>query len=332
MEKKSIDGAVVPCVGYSWVLKLSLVNYYEKKLNVRFLSILFTGIMILTIILTNYFTHQQWYFWHWSKSASTNYDSCHGLRVHTVWNKTFPKLKQQGNIISLDVNNDKVLDVVFGFGTGVDGYNVPEIVCNIYFIDTKPCMGGIMALDGRNGDTIWTFWSRHEIFTLSCQNDLNSDNITDCIAGGRAGLLLAISGIDGSLLWNFNSNHIAHTDLMSMYTPQLVHDIDGDGISDAVIVHGGDELSDPAHEYNLFGRIMIISGKTGKVLRWVPTPDGKESYYPPQILTWLDGEMFVLIGTGANSKPGSLFILPLSELYKGNISEVSASLDGCAVL
>ena len=40
----------------------------------------------------------------------------------------------------------------------------------------------------------------------------------------------------------------------------------------------------------MFGRILIFSGLTGKVLRWIPTPDRRESYYPPQILTRLDGE------------------------------------------
>ena len=40
----------------------------------------------------------------------------------------------------------------------------------------------------------------------------------------------------------------------------------------------------------MFGRILIFSGLTGKVLRWIPTPDRRESYYPPQILTRMDGE------------------------------------------
>ncbi len=45
-----------------------------------------------------------------------------------------------------------------------------------------------------------------------------------------------------------------------------------------------------ALEGHMFGRILIFSGLTGKVLRWIPTPDRRESYYPPQILTRMDGE------------------------------------------
>ena len=35
---------------------------------------------------------------------------------------------------------------------------------------------------------------------------------------------------------------------------------------------------------------------------FVFSTDRRESYYPPQILTWLDGEQFVLFGTGGNSR------------------------------
>lgn len=78
-----------------------------------------------------------------------------------------------------------------------------------------------------------------------------------------------------------------------------------------------------AQEEEMFGRIILFSGTDGKVLRWIPTPDRRESYYPPQILTWLDGEQFVLFGTGSSSMPGSLFVISLYDLYKGKISEVS---------
>lgn len=42
-------------------------------------------------------------------------------------------------------------------------------------------------------------------------------------------------------------------------------------------------------ETRLVGRLMIVSGKTGRVLRWMQVPDDRESYYSPQILTHPDG-------------------------------------------
>ena len=58
-----------------------------------------------------------------------------------VWQKKFPKLLTEGSTRMLDVNKDGILDVVMGFGTGADGYNIPDFVCDIYFDGQKPCLG-----------------------------------------------------------------------------------------------------------------------------------------------------------------------------------------------
>lgn len=45
-------------------------------------------------------------------------------------------------------------------------------------------------------------------------------------------------------------------------------------------------------ETRLIGRLMVVSGKTGRVLRWMQVPDDRESYYSPQVLTHPDGKGF----------------------------------------
>ncbi|TRY71775.1 hypothetical protein TCAL_12171 [Tigriopus californicus] len=266
------------------------------------------GILAVTIILVNYFTHTGWFFWHWGGSGLKP-APCHRLEVIPIWSQNFPMMLSEGNLRLLNISQDNVLDVVIGFGTGADGYNVPDIVCDIYFGGQKPCFGGILALDGLTGATLWKRWAKHEVFALTCQEDLNNDN-----------LFFAISGKNGQTLWEFE-NHIIQSDLMSIYAAQFVHDLNGDGIPEILAVHGGDELSDPAQEGNMFGRLILFSGNNGTVLRWMQTPDRKESYYPPQILTWADGEQFVLFGTGGNSRAGALYVISLLDLYKRNISQ-----------
>ena len=59
------------------------------------------------------------------------------------------------------------------------------------------------------------------------------------------------------------------TDLMSVYVSQVINDVDGDNIPDILAVHGGDELSDPEQEEKMFGRLIVFSGKDGKILRYV---------------------------------------------------------------
>jgi len=130
--------------------------------------------------------------------------------------------------------------------------------------------------------------------------------------------------VNGKQLWSYKpESHRLFSDLMSVYDAQIVSDMNGDSVPDVLAVHGGDELSDPSLEGHMFGRIIVFSGKDGEVLRWMPTPDRRESYYPPQILTRLDGEQMLLFGTGGTSKAGSLYVIPLYDLYKKDITQVN---------
>ena len=99
------------------------------------------GLAAITIILTNYFTHSDWLFWHFGSSDTGDIVGCDELEVIPVWQKKFPKLLTEGSTRMLDVNKDGILDVVMGFGTGADGYNIPDFVCDIYFDGQKPCLG-----------------------------------------------------------------------------------------------------------------------------------------------------------------------------------------------
>lgn len=54
----------------------------------------------------------------------------------------------------------------------------------------------------------------------------------------------AISGRDGSLIWDFGEQE-AKNKIMNLYTAQLIPDMDGDGVVDVLAVHGGDPLQDP---------------------------------------------------------------------------------------
>ena len=44
------------------------------------------------------------------------------------------------------------------------------------------------------------------------------------------------------------------------------------------------------------------------------TPDRRESYYPPQLLTGADGARVVLYGTGGNMNSGALYAIALLDL------------------
>ena len=280
------------------------------------------GVIALTIVLTNYFTHSGWLFWNFgSSSESEEFVGCQNLEIIPVWQAKFPKLMMEGSTRMLQVNEDQVLDVVFGFGTGADGYDIPEFVCDIYFDGQKPCLGGIIALDGKTGVEIWRLWTKHEIFALTCQSDLDGDGYIDCLAGGRAGVFLAVSIKEGKELWQFG-DHAIQSDLMSVYAAQIVEDVDNDGVQDILAVHGGDALSDPNPQEHMYGRLILFSGKTGRLLQWMPTPDSRESFYPPQITVTPDGRQIIIFGTGSSKHGGGLYAKALVDLYRKNVTNI----------
>ena len=279
------------------------------------------GIIAITIILTNYLTHSNFLFWSFGSSESVEIVGCQSIEIVPVWQVKIPKLIVEGSTRMLHVNNDQVLDVVLGFGTGADGYDIPEYVCDIYFDGQKPCLGGIIALDGKTGVEIWRLWTKHEIFALTCQSDLDQDGFTDCLAGGRAGVFLAVSIKDGKELWSFG-DHAIQSDLMSVFAAQIVQDVDNDGIEDVLAVHGGDALSDPNPSEHNFGRLILFSGKTGRLLQWMPTPDSRESFYPPQISVTADGRQIIIFGTGSSKHGGGLYVKALIDLYRKNVTNI----------
>ncbi|XP_053372852.1 uncharacterized protein LOC128546395 [Mercenaria mercenaria] len=245
---------------------------------------------------------------------------CDHIEVEDVWTVGIPKLLTESSFRLVDVNQDGVLDIIVGFATGADGYNIPSIVCDIYFAGTYPCFGGLLALEGSSGKELWRHYSDHEIYGINCGVDLNKDGVMDCLAGGRAGAFQAVSGKDGSLIWNFGKQN-AKNDIMNLYTAQIIKDIDGDGTVDILAIHGGDPLQDPGSKYRLSGRVLLMSGKTGKVISWKGVPDGRESYYSPQVYMWLDGTQLVLFGTGGETHGGSLWVIKLDDLIKGDIDK-----------
>ncbi|XP_069115779.1 uncharacterized protein [Argopecten irradians] len=241
---------------------------------------------------------------------------CDTLTVEDVWVMGFPKLITESAFRLVDVNQDGVLDIILGFGTGADGYYLPDIVCDIYFNGTHPCFGGLMALEGATGRELWRHYSPHELFGVNCNADLNKDGVLDCLAGGRANAFQAVSGRDGTLLWNFD---YGKEDIMNLYTPQIIRDLDGDETVDILTMHGGDPLQEPGSKYRLSARIILFSGRTGQIIKKIGVPDYRESYYSPQLYTMGDGTEIVLFGTGGETHPGSLWSITLDKLYRGDI-------------
>ncbi|KAH9419619.1 hypothetical protein DERP_009677 [Dermatophagoides pteronyssinus] len=259
---------------------------------------------------------------------------CDHIVTKSIWQQNFPMLTIESALRLVDVNNDTYLDVIVPFGTGIDAAYYDDTLCQIYFNQTQEksktvgCGGGVMALDGTNGEPIWAQYTPHEMFASNCNGDLNNDGVKDCIIGGRMASLYAFDGRTGQVLWKITSSFgepISETS--NFYTPLMIpKDIDSDNVPEIVVMHGGDPLRKPNQRVRNVARLMVISGKTGRILKWSYVPNNAESYYSPQLLVHPDGTLLILYGTGGETHPGGLYVVGLDALLNGQIEHNSRAI------
>lgn len=194
----------------------------------------------------------------------------------------------------------------------------PDYYCTLYFEDQKPCFGGVHALDGNSGEIIWTHWTGHALFSVDCSLDLNDDSTKDCIISGRGGILHAVNGRDGKSIWEMPREEkelpiSERRDFLDIYDAKFIADIDDDEIGDVVASHilQVDEKR--------LSEVVIISGKTGKVIRNAGLPETEELFVAPQVLVHPDGENIFVMVTNSQKQSGGLYVVAQSKLMHGEL-------------
>jgi hypothetical protein len=65
------------------------------------------------------------------------------VRIEPLWTAGFPKLITETAFRLVDCNSDGILDIIFGYGTGVDASDTNRLLCDLYFDGIYPCNGGV---------------------------------------------------------------------------------------------------------------------------------------------------------------------------------------------
>lgn len=169
-----------------------------------------------------------------------------------------------------------------------------------------------MALDGKSGETIWIHWTSHAVFSVDCGLDLTGDKVKDCVIAGRGGILHAISGQDGSSLWElpYQDLSMLQQRYYEIYDARYIADVDDDGVGDVVASHTWQADKSQSE-------VLLLSGKSGSKINTINFPGNEQLFVAPQIIVHPDGETYFILAANDEQKSGGLYIIPHSNLLKG---------------
>lgn len=224
-------------------------------------------------------------------------------------------LKRLGSLSSprlADLNADGVLDVVIGAG-------------NVEFM---PSDSAVLAIDGTDGEILWTAHARDQIFGSPVFKDITGDEIPDVFIGGRAAELKAIDGKNGKIIWEYYTGkvNISQSDsgAYNFYNPQFIPDQDNDGIEDLVVAAGGYVKALPHDPDRPAGKLLVISSRSGARLASATMPDKKEIYMSVVAADFEgNGQLSIIFGTGGETLGGGLYKAYLSDLLANDLSKAT---------
>ncbi|XP_043651265.1 uncharacterized protein LOC122618774 isoform X1 [Drosophila teissieri] len=249
----------------------------------------------------------------YGSSLGSEFVPCTQISVQKRWSRSLARMNSESPLRAADLNGDGIKDVVFGYGVddNIPYEGIPLPRCqSAQQGEEVPCEGGVVALNGLDGSILWQSWSVANVFSLHCSADVDGDGGTDCVAAGRLGMIYAINGRTGSVIWSFRELEVETNSpiVMDLYTINVLRDLDGDAVPEVIAAHLEEREESKA------GHIKLISGKTGKVIRSIPTPYREEMFVPIQLITQADGTELLLIVTGGQNTPGGIYSLRLHSL------------------
>lgn len=173
------------------------------------------------------------------------------------WNRTFSEAATYNFLAIEEASKDKVMDVLFVL-KGTEGSQ--NKTCGDAGLPS-PCVF-VIAVDGTDGETLWESPLNPDFHWAQCGLDEETDRTWDCLLS-HSDQLSAVDKYTGEVRWQ----QPQPTGLQSTVPVLSVPDVDGDGVSDVVLV-----ASD-----NTQTQLVFLSGQTGVQIGSTVVLDSKET-------------------------------------------------------
>ena len=229
------------------------------------------------------------------------------------WSRTFGFTGTNSSPRAVDLNLDGTLDIVLG--AGGEEYDTTRYA--------------VIALDGKNGDILWSVPGPNQMVGSAIFKDINGDRVPDVFIGGRSAQFRAIDGRSGNILWSYLDEDYVSPDirtdtlLLNFFSPQFIPDQNGDGEEDILTVFGGFVHAERDDHNRPSGQLLVLDALTGEVIKRTFTPDGRESYMSPVVYDFKNGKgLCIIFGTGGETIGGSLFLISLDEFMRSEMERV----------
>ncbi|MDX2248114.1 MAG: PQQ-binding-like beta-propeller repeat protein [Bacteroidia bacterium] len=235
---------------------------------------------------------------------------CSQKKNELTWDKSFSGIGSQSSIRTEDINQDGVQDIIMGAGG------------NEYQHSNE----GVLAFDGKSGNILWRQEADDQVFGSATLYDINGDSVRDVFIGGRGPQFRALDGKTGTVLWSYKYQYendpVLKYAQFNFYNSVLVPDQNQDGLSDLLVVNGGNAKAGPRSRVGRVpGVLMVMDSKTGTILAADTMPDAEESYMSPLCFAQPgSSEYSILFGTGGETFSGNLYIARLTDLMEKKLS------------
>ena len=274
-----------------------------------------------------------------STPTNTSFPEAQNGTVH--WNKIHSEVGSESTPFVIDVNNDGIDDVIYSYSYFVNNLDVFYCPSNTDYENAcmkdagyPVCGAVVVAVNGLNGEVIWSRNMTRPVFGIHCVMDVDDDDETDCFVIGRYHQWDTIDKATGDMIWEADKS-IGYPGY-NFYYPLPLEDFDGDGVVDILNIHGGDQSYGPEETNRSPALIVILSGKTGKkLIDPIVVPDGHESYMSP-VRYMFGNKDVVLFGTGGETIAGSLWAITVDSIkefinsqYKPFTSSHGTEYVGC---